>query len=75
MSWRAVRIDDLEAPAGTVVRIDPEVHRHAVAAEDRTAVLALGRGDEAAARECLSEADSRYRNALRADPDLGPLLR
>jgi mannose-6-phosphate isomerase-like protein (cupin superfamily) len=65
----------LDAPAGTVVRVDPEVHRHAVAAEGGTTVLALGRGDEAAARERLSAADPRYREALRADPDLGPLLR
>ncbi len=121
--------ETLDAPAGTVVRVDPDVHRHAVAAEDGTAVLALGgapgyepsssewierarphirsdpdraraivadlraqrpdspglpiaeallalgRGDDAAAREHLSAADPRYRDALRADPDLGPLLR
>ena len=121
--------ETLDAPAGTIVRVDPEVHRHAVAAEDETAVLALGgapayepsssewierarphirsdpdraraivadlraqrpdspglpiaeallalgRGDDAAAREHLSAADLRYRDALRADPDLGPLLR
>jgi mannose-6-phosphate isomerase-like protein (cupin superfamily) len=119
----------LDAPAGTFVRVSPPVHRHAVAAEADTAVLALGgtatfqpsssewierarphirsdpdraraivddlraqrpdspglpiadallalgRGDEAAARERLSAADSRDREALRADPDLGPLLR
>jgi quercetin dioxygenase-like cupin family protein len=119
---------ELDAPAGTFVRVEPQVHRHAVAAEDGTAVLALGgpptyepsssewierarphirsdparaaaivqdlrearpdspglpiadallatgRGDEAAAREALSRVESRYREALRADPDLGPLV-
>jgi quercetin dioxygenase-like cupin family protein len=120
---------ELDAPAGTFVRVEPQVHRHAVAAEDGTAVLALGgpptyepsssewierarphirsdparaaaivqdlrearpdspglpiadallaagRGDEAAAREALSRVEPRYRQALRADPDLGPLVR
>jgi quercetin dioxygenase-like cupin family protein len=32
----------LDAPAGTLVRVDPQVQREAVAAEDDTAVLALG---------------------------------
>jgi mannose-6-phosphate isomerase-like protein (cupin superfamily) len=32
----------LDAPAGTLVRVAPQVHREAVAAEDDTAVLALG---------------------------------
>jgi hypothetical protein len=120
---------ELDAPAGTFVRVAPEVHRHAVAVADDTAVLALGgpptfapsssewierarphirtdpsraraivdelraaqpdspglpiadallaagRGDEAAARAALSRVDPQYRDALRADPDLGPLLR
>jgi len=120
--------ETLDAPVGTVVRVDPEVHRHAVAAEPHTAVLALGgrpayepsssewierarphirsdperahaivedlraqrpgsaglpiaeallavgRGDRAAAREALAAVDPRYREPLRADPDLGPLL-
>jgi hypothetical protein len=39
------------------------------------ALLAAGRGDEAAAREALSRVEPRYREALRADPDLGPLVR
>lgn len=35
--------DELDAPAGTVVFVrDPEVRRHAVAAEPHTAVLAVG---------------------------------
>jgi hypothetical protein len=117
-----------DAPAGTFVRVEPHVHRHAVATEDDTAVLALGgpatyepsssewieqarphirsdpararaivddlhaerpdspglpiaeallavgSGDERAAAEALSRVDPRYREALRADPDLGPLL-
>jgi hypothetical protein len=121
--------EPLDAPAGTVVRVDPDVHRHAVAAEPGTAVLALGgmpefepsssewierarphirtdperaraivddlraqrpgspglpiaeallaagRGDEAAAREALAAVDPEYRAALRADPDLGRLIR
>src|SRR3954464_3883003 len=120
---------ELDAPAGTVVRVDPEVHRPAVAAEPRTAVLALGgrptyepsssewierarphirsdpdraraivddlrarrtdspglpiaeallavgRGDRAAATEALSGVDPGYREALRSDPDLGALVR
>jgi hypothetical protein len=119
---------ELDAPAGTFVRVEPQVHRHAVAAEAGTAVLALGgppayepsssewierarphirtdpgraraivadlraarpdspglpiadallavgAGDTDAAREALSRVDPRYREALRADPDLGPLL-
>lgn len=32
----------LDAPAGTLVRVDPQVRREAVAAADDTAVLALG---------------------------------
>jgi quercetin dioxygenase-like cupin family protein len=119
---------ELDAPAGTFVRVEPQVHRHAVAVEDGTAVLVLGgpptyepsssewierarphirsdparaaaivqdlrearpdspglpiadallaagRGDEAAAREALSRVEPRYREALRADPDLGRLV-
>lgn len=119
----------LDAPAGTVVRVDPEVHRHAVAAEPGTAVLALGghpayepsssewierarphirshperaraivddlraqrpnspgimiaeallavgRGDAAVAREALSAVDPKYHSSLLSDPDLGPLIR
>jgi quercetin dioxygenase-like cupin family protein len=34
--------EELDAPAGTFVRVEPEVHRHAVAVEPGTAVLALG---------------------------------
>src|SRR5215213_9066816 len=117
--------EPLDAPTGTFVRVAPEVHRHAVAAEDGTAVLALGgppayepsssewierarphirsdperaaaivadlrarrpdspglpiadallavgRGDEAAARAALARVDPRYRESLRGDPDLG----
>ncbi len=119
--------EPLDAPAGTVVRVDREVHRHAVAAEAGTAVLALGAdptftpsssewierarphirsdpgraraiveelraerpdapglpiadallavgcGDEPAARAALARVDPRYRDMVRADPDLGPL--
>ena len=119
----------LDAPAGTFVRVEPHVHRRAVAAEAGTAVLALGgpptyepsssewierarphirsdperaraivddlraerpdspgipiadallavgTGDKHAAAAALSRVEPRYREALRADPDLGPLLR
>ena len=34
--------EELDAPAGTFVRVSPEVHRHAIASEAGTAVLALG---------------------------------
>jgi hypothetical protein len=34
--------EELDAPAGTFVRVDPSVHRHAVATEPGTALLALG---------------------------------
>jgi hypothetical protein len=33
---------DFDAPAGTLVRVDPEAHRHAVAVEPDTEVLAFG---------------------------------
>jgi hypothetical protein len=120
--------ETLDAPAGTVVRVDPGVHRHAVAAEPRTAILALGgeptyrpsssewierarphirsdperaraivadlraqrpdspglpiaeallavgRGDRAAATAALAHVDPAYLERLRSDPDLGPLL-
>jgi hypothetical protein len=120
---------ELDAPAGTFVRVEAHVHRHAVAAEADTAVLALGgpptyepsssewierarphirsdperaraivddlraerpdspvlpiadallavgAGDERGGAAALSRVEPRYREALRADPDLGPLLR
>jgi mannose-6-phosphate isomerase-like protein (cupin superfamily) len=120
--------ETLDAPAGTVVRVGPAVHRHAVAVEPGTAVLALGgeptyrpsssewierarphirsdperarviveelraerpdapglpiadallavgRGDEEAAREALARVDPVYLERLRPDPDLGPLV-
>ena len=56
----------LDAPAGTFVRVDPHVHRHAVAAEPQTAVLALG-GDpvfEPAGGEWID----RARRFFRTDP-------
>ena len=121
--------EQLDAPAGTFVRVAPDVHRHALAAEDGTAVLALGgpptyepsssewierarphirsdpdraaaivadlrvqrpdspglpiadallavgRGDEAAAREALARVDAQYLQALRGDPELGEHVR
>ena len=34
--------EDFDAPAGTLVRVDPETHRHATATEPDTEVLAFG---------------------------------
>ncbi len=34
--------EPLDAPAGTLIRVDSQVHRQATAAEDDTAVIALG---------------------------------
>src|SRR5215218_2226808 len=34
--------EELDAPAGTFVRVSPKVHRHAIATEAGTQVLALG---------------------------------
>src|SRR4051795_12475035 len=58
---------ELDAPAGTVVRVDPEVHRHAVAAESGTAVLALG-GDPTF-QPSSSEWIERARPHIRSDPE------
>jgi mannose-6-phosphate isomerase-like protein (cupin superfamily) len=57
----------LDAPAGTAVRVDPEVHRHAVAAEDGTAVLALG--GTPAYEPSSSEWIERARPHIRSDPE------
>jgi hypothetical protein len=59
--------ETLDAPAGTVVRVDPAVHRHAVATEPRTAVLALG--GEPTYRPSSSEWIERARPHIRSDPD------
>jgi quercetin dioxygenase-like cupin family protein len=56
----------LDAPAGTLVRVAPPVHRAAVAAEPGTAVLALGR--EPDFRPSASEWIERARPHLRTDP-------
>jgi mannose-6-phosphate isomerase-like protein (cupin superfamily) len=56
----------LDAPAGTLVRVAPDVHRHAVAAEPGTAVLALG--DDPDFRPSASEWLERARPFLRSDP-------
>jgi len=58
--------EPLDAPAGTLVRVAPAVHRAAVAAEPRTAVLALG--DEPDFRPSASEWLERARPHLRTDP-------
>jgi mannose-6-phosphate isomerase-like protein (cupin superfamily) len=59
--------EPLDAPAGTVVRVDPEVHRHAVAAESRTVVLALG--GLPTYEPSSSEWIERARPHIRSDPD------
>ena len=101
-SWKAVRLDDVEPiawpyapltwrPVRTFVRVEPRVHRHAVAADDGTAVLALGGPPayEPSSSEWIERARPHIRSdpgravaivadpreALRADPDLGPLVR
>jgi quercetin dioxygenase-like cupin family protein len=56
----------LDAPAGTFVRVEPEVHRHAVAAEPGTAVLALGGRPEF--EPSSSEWIERARPHIRSDP-------
>jgi hypothetical protein len=58
---------EFDAPAGTVVRVDPEVHRHAVAAEDGTAVLALG--GYPTFEPSSSEWIERARPHIRSDPE------
>ncbi len=58
---------ELDAPAGTVVRVDPDVHRHAVAAEDGTAVLALG--GHPTFEPSSSEWIERARPHIRSDPE------
>jgi hypothetical protein len=57
---------ELDAPAGTFVRVAPHVHRHAVAAEDGTAVLALG--GPPTFEPSSSEWIERARPHLRSDP-------
>jgi mannose-6-phosphate isomerase-like protein (cupin superfamily) len=59
--------ETLDAPAGTLVRVAPAVHRAAVAAEPGTAVLALG-GDPDF-RPSASEWIERARPHLRTDPE------
>jgi mannose-6-phosphate isomerase-like protein (cupin superfamily) len=58
--------EEVDAPAGTVVRVDPQVHRHAVAAEPRTAVVALG--GEPTYEPSSSEWIERARPYIRSDP-------
>jgi mannose-6-phosphate isomerase-like protein (cupin superfamily) len=58
--------EEVDAPAGTVVRVDPEVHRHAVAAEPGTAVVALG--GEPTYEPSSSEWIERARPHIRSDP-------
>jgi hypothetical protein len=56
-----------DAPAGTLVRVDPETHRHATAAEPDTEVLAFG--GEPSFRPSGSEFIWRVRALLPDRPD------
>jgi len=58
---------ELDAPAGTFVRAEPQVHRHAVAAEGGTAVLALG--GMPTFEPSSSEWIERARPHIRSDPE------
>jgi mannose-6-phosphate isomerase-like protein (cupin superfamily) len=57
----------LDAPAGTLLRVDPAVHRAAVAAEAPTVVLAFGREPDFAVGG--SEWTDRARPLMRSDPE------
>ncbi|HEY6691711.1 MAG TPA: hypothetical protein VI006_02595 [Solirubrobacteraceae bacterium] len=59
--------EELDAPAGTFVRVEPAVHRHAVAVEPGTAVLALGGRPEF--EPSSSEWIERARPHIRSDPE------
>jgi quercetin dioxygenase-like cupin family protein len=59
--------DELDAPAGTFVRVEPAVHRHAVAVEPGTAVLALGGRPEF--EPSSSEWIERARPHIRSNPE------
>jgi hypothetical protein len=58
--------EELDAPAGTFVRVNPEVHRAAIATEAGTAVLALG--GEPTFAPSASEWIERARPHLRSNP-------
>ena len=59
--------EPLDAPAGTVVLVEPHVHRHAIAREPHTAVLAFGgpTSFEPSADEWIE----RARPHIRTDPE------
>jgi hypothetical protein len=59
--------EDLDAPAGTLVAVDPGVHRQAVAVQDGTVAIALGREPDfaPAGSEWLMQA----RPFMASDPD------
>jgi mannose-6-phosphate isomerase-like protein (cupin superfamily) len=57
---------EVDAPTGTFVRVDPQVHRRAVAAEPDTAVLALG--GPATFQPSASEWIERARAYAHSDP-------
>jgi mannose-6-phosphate isomerase-like protein (cupin superfamily) len=56
---------EVEAPAGTLLRVDPQAHREAVATEAGTAVLALG--GESTFEPSASEWIERARPHIRAN--------
>jgi hypothetical protein len=57
---------EVDAPAGTLVRVEPQAHRQAVATEPDTAVLALG--GESTFDASPSEWIERARPLIRTDP-------
>jgi len=57
---------EVDAPTGTFVRVDPQVHRRAVAVEPDTAVLALG--GPATFQPSASEWIERARSYVHSDP-------
>ena len=57
---------EVEAPAATLLRVDPQVHREAIAIEPGTAVLALG--GESTFEPSASEWIERARPHIRANP-------
>jgi hypothetical protein len=60
--------EELDAPAGTFVRVDPAVHRRAVAVRPRTSVLALG--GPPSFEPSASEWIERARPHIRSNPAL-----
>ncbi|MGH2948133.1 MAG: methyltransferase domain-containing protein [Solirubrobacteraceae bacterium] len=66
--------EELDAPAGTLVLVrDPAAHRQATAAEDGTAVLALGAPPTFAPVDSALEREPGLRGEIASDPELAAL--